>query len=61
MAHVIQLPLGAFMSNLGVKGSSKSSEAHEHDQQFEKIKACTLGRVNDFQKRARLESIRWQP
>jgi len=34
MAHVIQLALGAFMRNLGVKGRTKSWEAHEHDQQF---------------------------
>jgi len=34
MAHVIQLALGAFMSSLGVKGHTKSWEAHEHDQQF---------------------------
>jgi len=31
MAHVIQLALSAFMSRLGVKGRTKSSEAHEHD------------------------------
>ena len=31
MAHVIQLPLGASMSSLGVKGRTKSWEAHEHD------------------------------
>ena len=34
MAHVIQLALGAFMSSLGVKGRTKSCEAHEYDQQF---------------------------
>jgi len=34
MAHVIQLALGAFMSSLGVKGHTKSWEAHECDQQF---------------------------
>jgi len=34
MAHVIQLALGAFMSSLGVKGRTKSWEAHERDQQF---------------------------
>ena len=33
-AHVIQLALGAFMSSLGVKGRTKSWEAHECDQQF---------------------------
>jgi hypothetical protein len=33
MAHVIQLALGAFMSSLGVKGRTKSWEAHDCDQQ----------------------------
>jgi len=32
-AHVIQLGLDAFRSSFGVKGSSKSLEAHERDQQ----------------------------
>jgi len=32
MAHVIQLALGAFMSSLGVKGRTKSCEAHQRDQ-----------------------------
>jgi len=32
--HVIELALGAFMSSLGVKGRTKSWEAHERDQQF---------------------------
>jgi hypothetical protein len=34
MAHVIQLAVGAFMSSLGVQYLTKSSEAHERDQQF---------------------------
>jgi len=34
MACVIQLALHAFMSSLGVKGRTKSWEAHERDQQF---------------------------
>jgi hypothetical protein len=34
MAHVIKLALGAFMSSVGLKGCTKSWEAHEHDQQF---------------------------
>ena len=34
MAHVIQLALGAFMCSLGVKGCTKSWEAHEREQQF---------------------------
>jgi len=31
MAHVIQLASSAFMSSLGVKGRTKSWEAHERD------------------------------
>jgi hypothetical protein len=34
MVHVIQLSSGAFMSSLGMKGCTKSWEAHERDQQF---------------------------
>jgi len=34
MAHFIQVALGAFMSTVGVKGSTKSWEAHERDQLF---------------------------
>jgi len=44
MAHVIQLALGAFMSSLGVKGRSKSWEAHEHDQQFGMNGSIDIGR-----------------
>jgi hypothetical protein len=33
-AHIIQLALGAFMSSLGVKGCTKSWEAHECNQEF---------------------------
>jgi hypothetical protein len=32
MAQVIQLALGAFISSLGVKGHTKSWEAHEQDE-----------------------------
>jgi len=34
LAHIIQLALGAFMSRLGVKGSTRSWEAHERDWEF---------------------------
>jgi hypothetical protein len=34
MVHVIQLAVGAFMSSLSVQYLTKSSEAHERDQQF---------------------------
>jgi len=33
MAHIIQLALGTFMSNLVVQGHTKSWEDHELDQQ----------------------------
>jgi hypothetical protein len=35
--HIKQLPVGAFMSSLGVKGPTKSWEAQEHDQKFVEI------------------------
>jgi hypothetical protein len=34
MAHVILLALGAFISNFGVQGHTKSWEAHEHNSHF---------------------------
>jgi hypothetical protein len=43
MAHIIQLSLGAFMSSLGVTGSTKSWEAHEHDQQFGENENTNIG------------------
>jgi len=44
MAHVIQLALGAFMSSLGVKGRTKSWEAHERDQQFGENESIDIGK-----------------
>jgi len=44
MAHVIQLALGAFMSSLGVKGRTKSWEAHERDQQLGETKSIDIGK-----------------
>jgi len=43
MAYVIQLAFGAFMSSLGVKGHTKSWEAHERDQQFEENESVDIG------------------
>jgi hypothetical protein len=43
MAHIIQLALGAFMSSLGVKGHSKSWEAHDRDHQFGKMESMNIG------------------
>jgi len=44
MAHVIQLALGAFLSGLGLKGRTKSWEAHEHDQQFGENASKQIGK-----------------
>jgi len=50
MVHVIQLALGAFMSSLGVKGHSKSWEAHEHDQQFGENESTDIGKCQRLRK-----------
>jgi hypothetical protein len=50
MAHVIQLALGAFMSSLGVKGHTKSWEAHERDQQFGENESIDIGKSQRLQK-----------
>jgi len=44
MAQVIQLALGAFMSSPGVKGGTKSWEAHEHEQQFGEDESINIGK-----------------
>jgi len=50
MAHVIQLALGAFMSSLGVKGRTKSWEAHERDQQFGENESTDIGKSQRLRK-----------
>jgi hypothetical protein len=50
MAHVIQLALGAFMSNLGVKGHTKSWEAHERDHQFGENESIDIGKSQRLRK-----------
>jgi len=50
MAHVIQLALGAFMSSLGVKGRTKSWEAHVRDQQFVENESFDIGRSQRLRK-----------
>jgi len=50
MAHVIQLALGAFMSSLGVKGRTKSWEAHERDQQFGEHESIQIGKSQRLRK-----------
>jgi len=50
MAHVIQLALGAFISSLGVKGRTKSWEAHERDQQFGENESMEIGKSQRLRK-----------
>jgi len=50
MVHVIQLALGAFMSSLGVKGRTKSWEAHQRDQQFEENESIDIGNSQRLRK-----------
>ena len=61
MVHVIPLALGAFMSSLGVKGRTKSWEAHECDQQFGDNESIEIRKSQRLQMRATLESIRCRP
>jgi hypothetical protein len=49
-AHVIQLALGACMSSLGVKDSTKSWEAHERDQQFGENESIDIGKSQRLRK-----------
>jgi hypothetical protein len=50
MNHVIQLVIGAFMSSLGVKGHTKSWEAHECQQHFGEHKSTELGKSHRLRK-----------
>jgi len=50
MAQVIQPALGAFMSSRGVKGRTKSWEAHQHDQQFGENESIDIGKSQRLRK-----------
>ena len=50
MVHIIPLALDAFMSSLGVKGSTKSWEAHERDQQFGENESIDIGKSQRLRK-----------
>ena len=50
MAHVIQLPLGEFISSLGVNGRTKSWEAHERSQQFGESESADIGKSQRLRK-----------
>jgi len=49
-AYVIQVALCAFMSCLGVKGHTKSWEAHERDQQFGQNEFIDIGNSQRLRK-----------
>jgi hypothetical protein len=46
----IKVALGAFMSSLGVKGRTKSWEAHEHNQQFGENESIDSGKSQRLRK-----------
>jgi len=50
MALLIQLALGAFISNLGVKGCAKSWEAHERNQQLGENESTNIGKIQRLRK-----------
>jgi len=50
MVHVIQLALGAIMNRLGVKGRTKSWEAHERNQQFAENESLDIGKSQRLRK-----------
>jgi len=59
MVHVLHLALGAFMSNLGVKGCTKSWEAHERDQRFGANESIDIGKSQRLRKEgnARINNV----
>jgi len=59
MAHIIQLAIGAFMSTLGVKGRTKSWEAHECGQQFGVNESVDIGKSQTLRKEgyARIDKV----
>jgi hypothetical protein len=50
MAHVIRLAFSAFMSCFGVKGHTKSWEAHDRDQHFGENECIEVGKVQRLRK-----------
>jgi len=52
MARVIQLAGGVFMSSIGVKGGTKSWEAHERDQHFGENETIAIGKSHRLRKEA---------
>jgi len=58
MAHILQLALGEFMSSFGVKGRTKSWEAHEHDQQFGENGSIHIGKSQRLRKEGNARIIK---
>jgi hypothetical protein len=58
MAHIIQLALGEFMSSLGVKGRTKSWEAHECNQQFGENESIDIGKSQRLRKEGNARIIK---
>jgi hypothetical protein len=50
VVHAIQLALGEFVSSLGVKGCTKSLEAHERDHQFRENESTDIGNSHRLRK-----------
>jgi len=50
MVHIIQVALHAFMSSVGVKGRTKSWEAHEREQQFGENESTDIGKSQRLRK-----------
>jgi len=50
MAHVMQLAFGGVMSSLGVKGLTKSWEAHERNRQFGEDQSIEIGNSHGLRK-----------
>jgi hypothetical protein len=59
MAHVIQLALGTLMISLGVKGHTKSWEAHERDHHFGENEYTDIGKSQRLRKEgnARINNV----
>jgi len=50
MAHIILFALGAFRSSLGVKGHTKSSEAHVRNQQYGETESIEIRKSQRLRK-----------
>jgi hypothetical protein len=50
MVHVIQLPLGAFIGSLGVKGRTQCWDTHKHDHKFGQNESIDIGKNQTHQR-----------